>query len=319
MGDKRTPAYIIQATTVVNHLIYDAFGRLTSETSPAVDSLFLFTARPFDQDTQLQNNLNRWYDARVGRWLSEDPVGYPLKPSLPLFIGSNTTAAQVNLYAYVNNNPLSNVDSTGRIGHKVGGTLIGCGAGVLYSGVHSILVGDSFCQGCCKATISCLFGALGGAVAAAAPGYEGCIVGFVSGIAESASKQLCHYVCGHGENADFTCAVATAIVNGAVGCLVEGMAEAEPTPAGEKVAKWAWQILSRRTGYDIYQICYLTSQPAPPPAKTFACCTFEHNGVWWSESVECGAGQAAQAACASRADGRFIDWKVVFARPGTRS
>ncbi|GIX01682.1 MAG: hypothetical protein KatS3mg112_0619 [Thermogutta sp.] len=50
------------ATTVVNHLIYDAFGRVTSESNPAVDSLFLFTARPFDPDTGLQNNLNRWYD-----------------------------------------------------------------------------------------------------------------------------------------------------------------------------------------------------------------------------------------------------------------
>ena len=64
------------ATTVVNHLIYDAFGKVTSESNPAVDSLFLFTARPFDANTGLQNNLNRWYDARVGRWLSEDPIGF---------------------------------------------------------------------------------------------------------------------------------------------------------------------------------------------------------------------------------------------------
>jgi len=57
-------------TTVVHHLIYDAFGKVTAETNPAVDSLFLFTARPFDPDTGLQNNLNRWYDPSVGRWLS---------------------------------------------------------------------------------------------------------------------------------------------------------------------------------------------------------------------------------------------------------
>jgi len=61
-------------TTVVNHLVYDAFGNVTSESNPAVDSLFLFTARPFDQDSRLQYNLNRWYDPAVGRWLSEDPV-----------------------------------------------------------------------------------------------------------------------------------------------------------------------------------------------------------------------------------------------------
>ncbi|NMC20553.1 MAG: RHS repeat-associated core domain-containing protein [Thermogutta sp.] len=61
---------------MVNHLVYDAFGRVTSESNPAVDSLFLFTARPFDADTGLQNNLNRWYDPAVGRWLSEDPIGF---------------------------------------------------------------------------------------------------------------------------------------------------------------------------------------------------------------------------------------------------
>ena len=85
-------------TTVVNHLVYDAFGRVTSETSPAVDSLFLFTARPFDQDTQLQNNFNRWYDARVGRWLSEDPIGYD---------------GGVNLYEYVRNLPVNRTDPSG--------------------------------------------------------------------------------------------------------------------------------------------------------------------------------------------------------------
>jgi hypothetical protein len=69
-------------TTVVSHLIYDAFGRVTSESNPAVDSVFLFTstqlpsrasktvylfpARPFVSDTGLQNNLNRWYDPAGG-------------------------------------------------------------------------------------------------------------------------------------------------------------------------------------------------------------------------------------------------------------
>jgi len=86
-------------TTVVNHLVYDAFGKVTSETNPAVDSLFLFTARPFDPDTQLQNNLNRWYDARVGRWLSEDPVGF--------------AGGDGNLYRYVGNGPSGRFDPVG--------------------------------------------------------------------------------------------------------------------------------------------------------------------------------------------------------------
>ncbi|GAB6188034.1 RHS repeat-associated core domain-containing protein [Thermopirellula anaerolimosa] len=68
---------------MVSNLICAVSSRVTGATNspealfattPAVDSLFLFTGRPFDQDTQLQNNLNRWYDPAVGRWLSEDPV-----------------------------------------------------------------------------------------------------------------------------------------------------------------------------------------------------------------------------------------------------
>ncbi|MEJ5343193.1 MAG: RHS repeat-associated core domain-containing protein [Thermogutta sp.] len=85
---------------MVNHLIHDAFGKVTSESNSAVDSLFLFTARPFDSDTQLQNNLNRWYDARVGRWLSEDPVGFN---------------GGVNLYRYVLNTPTNRLDPRGTV------------------------------------------------------------------------------------------------------------------------------------------------------------------------------------------------------------
>jgi|GEM_PF-2177945 len=83
---------------VVNHLIYDAFGRVTSESNPTIDSLFLFTGRPFDSDTQLQNNLNRWYDTPVGRWLSEDPIQF---------------GGGVNLYVYCGNSPGTIPDPTG--------------------------------------------------------------------------------------------------------------------------------------------------------------------------------------------------------------
>jgi len=85
-------------TSVANHLAYDAFGKVTSETNSAVDSLFLYTARPFDPDTGLQYNLNRWYDAGTGRWLSEDPISYN---------------AGMNLYEYVGNRPMLATDATG--------------------------------------------------------------------------------------------------------------------------------------------------------------------------------------------------------------
>ena len=49
----------VDRTTIANHRTYDAFGNLTSETDTAIDSLFGFTGRPFDEQTGLQNNLNR--------------------------------------------------------------------------------------------------------------------------------------------------------------------------------------------------------------------------------------------------------------------
>jgi len=86
-------------TTIVNHLVYDAFGQITRQTDPTLTPLFAFTARPLDPATGLQNNLNRWYDAQVGRWISEDPIGF--------------AARDANVYRYVSNTPIDRRDPTG--------------------------------------------------------------------------------------------------------------------------------------------------------------------------------------------------------------
>ncbi len=86
-------------TTIVNHRVFDAFGNLTSESNSAVDLIFAFTGRLFDESTGLQNNLNRWYDPTIGRWLSEDPIGF--------------RAADANLYRYVHNAPTQFIDPLG--------------------------------------------------------------------------------------------------------------------------------------------------------------------------------------------------------------
>lgn len=61
-------------------------------------SLFPYADRLFDPDTGLQANLNRWYDASVGRWISDDPIG--------LFGG-------VNLYRYCDDSPATCSDPIG--------------------------------------------------------------------------------------------------------------------------------------------------------------------------------------------------------------
>lgn len=69
----------------MNHIACDAFGNVASETNASVDHLFGYTGRAFDESTGLQNNLNRWYDATTGLWMSEDPIGFSAGD--PNFIG----------------------------------------------------------------------------------------------------------------------------------------------------------------------------------------------------------------------------------------
>ncbi|MEW4455599.1 RHS repeat-associated core domain-containing protein [Bremerella sp. JC817] len=86
-------------TTVQNHLAYNSFGNIVSETSSAVDFLFAFTGRERDEENDLQYNRARYYDAAVGKWISEDPIGFG--------------AGDVNLSRYVFANPLAHSDPSG--------------------------------------------------------------------------------------------------------------------------------------------------------------------------------------------------------------
>jgi RHS repeat-associated protein len=99
--------------TLRKHVDYDSFGNILEETyydhagehiNPAVfgegvDQLFYYTGQEWDPDTRLQNNNARWYDPRIGRFLSADPSGFD--------------AGDPNLYRYVGNSPPNGTDPTG--------------------------------------------------------------------------------------------------------------------------------------------------------------------------------------------------------------
>lgn len=86
-------------TSVTNHRRFGAYGDLISESNSAVDMVFAFTGKLYDEHVKLQNNLNRWYDAALGQWTSEDPIGF--------------AAADENIRRYVENKTLVSIDPFG--------------------------------------------------------------------------------------------------------------------------------------------------------------------------------------------------------------
>ena len=95
------------ATAVADHRVYDSSGNQVWQT-PGVpaDCLFGYTGEMLDPATGLQEELNRWYDPKTGRWLSEDPLG--LLPDM-------------NPYRYCGNNPTSQLDPFGLSGQVAAG------------------------------------------------------------------------------------------------------------------------------------------------------------------------------------------------------
>ena len=97
--------------TVLNHFVYDSFGNRTGTT--AVGFRFGYTGRELDAQTGLYYYRARYYDPMVGRFISEDPIGF--------------SAGDTNLYRYVNNSPTNFTDPSGEWANFAIGAAIGAG------------------------------------------------------------------------------------------------------------------------------------------------------------------------------------------------
>ncbi len=97
---------------IASHRVYSSFGLLTDEYDPAtgtasgVDLDYGFTARFTDSLTGMTHHQFRWYDPQLGKWISEDPLGF--------------AAGDINTTRYVANAPLSYTDPTGLIAVSIG-------------------------------------------------------------------------------------------------------------------------------------------------------------------------------------------------------
>ena len=95
-----TPQQLVSATgTVVWQAAYLPFGKAQIGVADVVNNV-RFPGQYFDAETGLHYNWHRFYDPSTGRYINADPIGL---------------AGGINLYAYVENDPVNAVDPWGLI------------------------------------------------------------------------------------------------------------------------------------------------------------------------------------------------------------
>jgi RHS repeat-associated protein len=112
-----------ESGNIVQTYEYDSFGNITSQMG-SIDQPFTYTGREYDAESGLYYYRARYYDARAGRFLSEDPILRPMNLSCSSL---STTSPELtwilpflmhyhvnfNGYVYVRNNPLNYIDPLG--------------------------------------------------------------------------------------------------------------------------------------------------------------------------------------------------------------
>ncbi len=84
---------------VIDHVVYDSFGKVQSQSNAGYDLRYGYTGREQDGETGLNYYRARYYDSANGRFISEDPLGFG--------------AGDSNLSRYVFNSPTNWVDPSG--------------------------------------------------------------------------------------------------------------------------------------------------------------------------------------------------------------
>ncbi|ULA61804.1 MAG: hypothetical protein LZF60_380016 [Nitrospira sp.] len=84
--------------SVAKAYAYDAYGNIL-ESPGTVNQPYTYTGRELDSETGLYYYRARYYDAATGRFMQKDPIGF--------------WGADINLYRYVLNGPVNNVDPRG--------------------------------------------------------------------------------------------------------------------------------------------------------------------------------------------------------------
>jgi RHS repeat-associated protein len=202
--------------------LFSAFGE-TLSTSGSTENAMRYTGRrQVDGSGGLYYYRARYYDPEIGRFLSEDPLGF---------------GAGINFYAYVENNPINANDPTGECPWCIGAVLGGAVGAVTGAATAHISGGDwregavvggltgAFIGGTLGAGTSWAVGKVASDGVAAFAG--GVASGYGGGVAGSAGPQIYNY---GPDSVDWSVANNAGIAGAAVASL-PAMAMASATTA----------------------------------------------------------------------------------------
>jgi RHS repeat-associated protein len=92
---------VSSAGSELDHIVYDSFGNITTETSASNGDRFKFAGMEFDSTAGQYYDRARWYDESLGRFTSLDPAGF--------------RSASTNPEAYVSNDSPNETDHSGKL------------------------------------------------------------------------------------------------------------------------------------------------------------------------------------------------------------
>jgi len=121
---------------------YAAFGERTLIAGADDWMPFGFAGGIYDPDARLTRFGKREYHSQLGRWTTKDPVRF--------------RGGQVNIYAYVDNDPVNRVDPRGT---NKSGDLIQCETAVVICSISCDTAENPISGGAC---VACLIGAIFG-------------------------------------------------------------------------------------------------------------------------------------------------------------
>ena len=116
-----TPRLLIDRTTgaVAQRLDFDEFGQITSDSSPGFQT-FGLAGGIYDADTGLVRFGARDYDPETGRWTAKDPIRFE--------------GGDMNLFGYAHQDPVNNVDRTGKWAAACAAAIAACVGYAAYQG-----------------------------------------------------------------------------------------------------------------------------------------------------------------------------------------